>query len=68
MKIISTNFYSKHAWRHGAVEESSSLTSVFGNSVTEECFTLKMFMCMKNGVFWDVTPGGSCKNRRFGGT
>jgi hypothetical protein len=23
---------------------------------------------MKNGVFWDVTPWGSCKNRRFGGT
>jgi hypothetical protein len=23
---------------------------------------------MKNGVFWDVTPGGSCKNRRFGGS
>jgi predicted AAA+ superfamily ATPase len=23
---------------------------------------------MKNGVFWDVTPRGSCKNRRFGGT
>jgi hypothetical protein len=22
---------------------------------------------MKNGVFWDVTPYGSCKNRRFGG-
>jgi hypothetical protein len=22
----------------------------------------------KNGVFWDVTPCGSCKNRRFGGT
>jgi hypothetical protein len=22
---------------------------------------------MKNGVFWDVTPSGSCKNRRFGG-
>jgi hypothetical protein len=22
---------------------------------------------MKN-VFWDVTPGSSCKNRRFGGT
>jgi hypothetical protein len=21
----------------------------------------------KNGVFWDVTPYGSCKNRRFGG-
>jgi hypothetical protein len=23
---------------------------------------------MKNAVFWDVTPRGSCKNRRFGGT
>jgi hypothetical protein len=22
----------------------------------------------KNGVFWDVTPCGSGKNRRFGGT
>jgi hypothetical protein len=23
---------------------------------------------MKNCVFWDVTPCGSCNNRRFGGT
>jgi hypothetical protein len=23
---------------------------------------------MKNDVFWDVTPRGSCKNRRFVGT
>jgi hypothetical protein len=23
---------------------------------------------LKNGVFWVVTPCGSCKNRRFGGT
>jgi hypothetical protein len=23
---------------------------------------------MKNSVIWDVTPCGSCKNRRFGGT
>jgi hypothetical protein len=23
---------------------------------------------MKNGVFWVVTPCGSCKNRRFGGS
>jgi hypothetical protein len=22
---------------------------------------------MKNGIFWDVTLCGSCKNRRFGG-
>jgi hypothetical protein len=23
---------------------------------------------IKNSVFWNVTPCGSCKNRRFGGT
>jgi hypothetical protein len=23
---------------------------------------------LKNAVFWDVTPCGSCKSRRFGGT
>jgi hypothetical protein len=26
------------------------------------------YMVVTNGVFWDVTPCGSCKNRRFGGT
>jgi hypothetical protein len=25
-------------------------------------------VAMKNDVFWDVRPYGSCKNRRFGGT
>jgi hypothetical protein len=35
------------------------------NSVRFEVFTV---VTMKNGVFWDVTPCGSCKNRRFGGT
>jgi hypothetical protein len=28
----------------------------------------KTFYVIKNSVFWDVTPCGSCKNRRFGGT
>jgi hypothetical protein len=27
-----------------------------------------MAVAMKNAVFWDVAPCGSCKNRRFGGT
>jgi hypothetical protein len=30
-----------------------------------EVFTV---VTMKNGVFWVVTPCGSCKNRRIGGT
>jgi hypothetical protein len=34
------------------------------------CIRFEVFtaVTMKNNVFWDVTPCGSCKNRRFGGT
>jgi hypothetical protein len=28
----------------------------------------QLLQSRKNAVFWDVTPCGSCKNRRFGGT
>jgi hypothetical protein len=28
----------------------------------------KIVFFLKNGVFWVVTPCGSCNNRRFGGT
>jgi hypothetical protein len=35
-----------------------------GSTLRFEVFTA---VTMKNGVFWDVTPCGSCKNRRFGG-
>jgi hypothetical protein len=31
-------------------------------------FEVFMAVTMKNGVFGDVTPCGSCKNQRFGGT
>jgi hypothetical protein len=30
-------------------------------------FEVYTAVTMKNGVFWVVTPCGSCKNRRFGG-
>jgi hypothetical protein len=33
--------------------------------VRYEVFTA---VTMKNGIFWDVTPCDTCKNRRFGGT
>jgi hypothetical protein len=36
--------------------------------LTELCSACNVHMLMKNGVFWDVTPCGSCKNRRFRGT
>jgi hypothetical protein len=28
----------------------------------------KLDLFLKNVIFWDVTPRGSCKNRRFGGS
>jgi hypothetical protein len=31
-------------------------------------FEIFTAVTMNNVVFWDVTPCGSCKNRRFGGT
>jgi hypothetical protein len=31
-------------------------------------FEVSTAVTMKKGVFWDVTPCDSCKNRRFGGT
>jgi histidine decarboxylase len=42
-----------------------------GNTVALFCMGLmsqKKGTTMKNGGFWDVTPCGSCKNQRFGGT
>jgi hypothetical protein len=37
-------------------------------TVFEARFEVFMAVTMKNAVFWDVTPCGSCKNRHFGGT
>jgi hypothetical protein len=34
----------------------------------QEADSHKQNIIMKNGVFWVVTPYGSCKNRRIGGT
>jgi hypothetical protein len=31
-------------------------------------FEVFMAVTMKNAVFWDIMPCGSCKNQRFGGT
>jgi hypothetical protein len=38
------------------------------NTGNKECKVWLAFrQFMKNGVFWDVIPCDSCKNRRFGG-
>jgi hypothetical protein len=49
--------------RHKATTtETTTKTTKLGRF---EVFTA---VIMNNGVFWVVTPCGSCKNRRFGGT
>jgi hypothetical protein len=51
----------------GVIEATLSLkwTDEEWPLVRFEVFTA---VTMKNGVFWDVTSCGSCKNRHFGGT
>jgi hypothetical protein len=48
-------------WHHN---RSVAVNETFTQSVRYEVFTA---VTMKNGVFLDVMPLGSCKNRRFGG-
>jgi hypothetical protein len=48
-----------------AVTVATRSTNVSKLPVRFEVFTA---VTVKNGVSWDVTPRGSCKNRRFPGT
>jgi hypothetical protein len=62
---------SAYCWHHRHLR-ADCLDNV-GSSVWNNpkgCVRFQVFtaVTMKNGVFWDVTPCGSCKNRRFGGT
>jgi hypothetical protein len=47
---------------------SSVIRFVFGERISIVRFQVFTAVTMKNGVFWDVRPCGSCKNRRFGGS
>jgi hypothetical protein len=48
--------------------EALNSRDINGNDKHAVRFEVFTAMTMKNGVFWDVTPWDSCKNRRFGGT
>jgi hypothetical protein len=49
--------------RQGVV--SIILLDMISGQVTVVRFEVFTAVTMKNGVFWDVTPRGSCKNRHF---
>jgi hypothetical protein len=50
-----------------AVFCTGSLPLRIGSATNKLCGRFEVFtaVTMKNGVFWVVTPCGSCKNRRF---
>jgi hypothetical protein len=63
------------AWRKECVEQVVACFCKwldykvrFQASVKGVRFEVFTAVTMKNSVFCDVTPCGSCKNRRFGGT
>jgi hypothetical protein len=51
-----------------AVNKSTETLNDAGKEVGLEVNAEETMYMLKNGVFWDVTPCGSFKNRRFGGT
>jgi hypothetical protein len=65
--------------KHGVHEmEAVSSAETSGNMyqttlrhIIQDCVLVRFevsTVTMKNGVFWDVTPGGACYKRRLGGT
>jgi hypothetical protein len=63
MTLISSKNFRVFQIRHvrGKYNKSQTVTL----SLRSEVFTA---VTMKNGIFWDVTLCGSCKNWHFGGT
>jgi hypothetical protein len=59
------SFEEHHFPGHCTMYEESEERAISVFNVRFEVFTA---VTMKNGVFWVVTPCGSCKNRCFGGT
>jgi hypothetical protein len=54
---LAQSLWEKFEFHEKAIDGVAGIKMVSG-------FTIHL----KNGVFWVVTPCGSCKNRRFGGT
>jgi hypothetical protein len=53
---------------YGSRSDAHLETIRSGNETIRVRLEVFTAVAMKNGIFWDVTPCGSCKNRRFGGT
>jgi hypothetical protein len=54
--------------KRSAVSAPKVLNAFSRNVIFYVRFEVFTAVTMKMAVVWDVTPCGSCKNRRFGGT
>jgi hypothetical protein len=54
--------------KHGLEYNINNDFKVIRTRIAFVRFEVFTAVAMKNGVFWDVMPCGSCKNRRFEGT
>jgi hypothetical protein len=63
--MVSTRASNQHLFTKGQGWECVRFHLSLSGIVPDHMCNL---MYIQNGVFWDVTPCGSCKNRRFGGT
>jgi hypothetical protein len=67
---VTTAFHSADVSSKGNSDWSAVKQRTLGESFLDSCVRFEVFtvLTMKNGIFWDVTPCGSCKNWHFGGT
>jgi hypothetical protein len=65
LKYTKSSTISEIIFNFKGLRYFSPVLKIKQSFVRFEVFTA---VTMKNGVFLDVTPCGSCKNRRFGGT
>jgi hypothetical protein len=75
--INISKYYIKEMFPFRASLGNKDVSDIYFRDITEmsylQCGRIKLEVCMltiimKNCIFWDVTPCGSCKNRRLGGT
>jgi hypothetical protein len=73
MTLVRRRVWCLGIWRRSVQTGRAHPTAATGDLVPTSSgkrllLLAQSFAVQKNGVFWDVTPSGSCKNRRFRGT
>jgi hypothetical protein len=68
MTSSASKAYNSTSWVRSAYCSWDYVFCPLDNWMSDVRFEVFTAVTMKNGVFWEVTPCGSCKKRHFGGT